>query len=89
MQIPDARRMALAKVANHSPSLANPRGQAHGLSPEDRRWAAIWVERSIDGRVLEATRERGQQVGGVPWMDTKHKETFQNSWHNLDKRESR
>ena len=66
MQIPDARLMALAKVANHSPPLANPRGQAHGLSPEDRRWAARWVERSIDGRVLEATRERGQQVGGVP-----------------------
>ena len=52
----------IAKIANH----ANPRGQAHGLSPEDRRWAARWVERSIDGRVLEATRERGQQVGGVP-----------------------
>ena len=72
IQIPDARLMALAKVANHSPPLANRRGQAHGLSPEDRRWAARWVERSIDGRVLEATRERGQQVGGVPWMDTKH-----------------
>ena len=52
----------IPKIANH----ANPRGQAHGLSPEDRRWAARWVERSIDGRVLEATRERGQQVGEVP-----------------------
>ena len=84
MQIPGAMLKTIAKIANH----ANPRGQAHGLSPEDRRWAARWVERSIDGRVLEATRERGQQVGGVPWMDTKHKESFQNSWHNLHKRES-
>ena len=84
MQIPGVRLKKLARIANH----ANPRGQAHGLSPEDRRWAALWVERSIDGRVLEATWERGQQVGEVPWMDTKHKETFQNSWHDLHKRES-
>ena len=81
MQIPGSMLKTIPKIANH----ANPRGQAHGLSPEDRRWAARWVERSIDGRVLEATRERGQQVGEVPWMDTKH---FQNSWHDLHKRES-
>ena len=69
MQILGAMLKKLAKIANH----ANPRGQAHGLTSEDRRWAARWVERSIDGRVLEATRERGQQVGRVPWMDKKIK----------------
>ena len=38
------------------------RGQAHGVNEEGRRSAAAWVQRCIDGRVLEAVRERGQQV---------------------------
>ena len=75
MQIPGAMLKTIAKIANH----ANPRGQAHGLSPEDRRWAARWVERSIDGRVLEATRERGQQVGGWPQNIMKQFKIFGNT----------
>ena len=42
--------------------LALSRGQAHGVNADGRRSAADWVERCIDGRVLEAVRERGQQV---------------------------
>ena len=38
------------------------RGQAHGVDADGRRAAAAWVDRCIDGRVLEAVRERGQQV---------------------------
>ena len=35
------------------------------MNAEGRRAAAAWVERCIDGRVLEAVRERGQQVGDL------------------------
>ena len=33
------------------------------MNEKGRRSAAAWVHRCIDGRVLEAVRERGQQVG--------------------------
>ena len=46
--------------------LALSRGQAHGVNADGRRSAADWVERCIDGRVLEAVRERGQQVSHHP-----------------------
>ena len=32
------------------------------MNADGRRSAASWVDRCIDGRLLEAVRERGQQV---------------------------
>ena len=49
-------------------ALAFSRGHAHGVNADGRRSAASWVERCIDGRVLEAVRERGQQVGDLSFV---------------------